>query len=156
VQLSLALAHNHDGLILTWEEHGQGGLLCWFKVENRPSSAQYLGNSDTESRTWRRVMMAAFNKHRRSRNLCRCKCSGNADWGRSKRKHCILMERMAVCQHWVVFAPARLHQQHGGQFEQGARVRTSAATQRSRRLLFDAGNGGGRRSPSLLLSCPSE
>jgi len=27
VQLSLALAHNHDGLILTWEGHGQGGLF---------------------------------------------------------------------------------------------------------------------------------
>jgi hypothetical protein len=94
VQLSLALAHNHDGLILTWEGHGQGRLLCRFKVENRSSSAQYLGNSDTESRTWRTVMMAAFNKHRRSRNLCRCKCSGNADWGRGKRKHCILMERL--------------------------------------------------------------
>jgi hypothetical protein len=50
-------------------------------------------------------------------------------------------------------AGTRRHQQHGGQFEQGAGVRTSAATQRSHRLLFDAGNGGGRRSPSLLLSC---
>jgi len=48
------------------------------------------------------------------------------------------------------------HQQHGGQFEQGAGVRTSAATQRSHRLLFDAGGGGGRRSPSLLLLCPNE
>jgi len=125
--------------------------LCRFKVKNRSSSTQYLGNSGTESRTWRTVMMAAFNKHRRSRNLCRCKCSGNADWGRGKRKHCILMERLycscAAC------AGTRRHQQHGGQFEQGAGVRTSAATQRSHRLLFDAGNGGGRRSPSLLLSC---
>jgi hypothetical protein len=61
----------------------------------------------------------------------------------------------------LVFPPARLgeyeeHRQHGGQFEQGAGVRTSAATQRSHRLLFDAGGGGGRRSPSLLLSCPDE
>jgi hypothetical protein len=64
VQLSLALAHNHEGLILTWEGHGQGGLLCWFKVKNRSLSTQYLGNSGTESRTWRTVMMAAFNnKH---------------------------------------------------------------------------------------------
>jgi hypothetical protein len=46
-----------------WEGNGQEGFLCRFKVKDRSSSTQYLGNSGTESRTWRTVMMAAFNKH---------------------------------------------------------------------------------------------
>jgi hypothetical protein len=59
VQLSLALAHNHDGLILTWEGHEQGELQSQKPIIVN----QYLGNSGTESRTRRTVMMAAFNKH---------------------------------------------------------------------------------------------
>jgi len=36
-------------------------------------------------------MMAAFTKYLDRETYC----SGNADWGRGKRKHCILMERRA-------------------------------------------------------------